>query len=125
MDIWTRNMSAFMRGEAARIAGDPLMVFDWNKAAKLIKDNKPFTASAGLAGDWDCTGGEIYRDGKPIPQDETYVYLASIWATPELEMDGLRQDCYIMEEDLPAEWEEDPAYIYWPKSALDILNDRP
>lgn len=100
------------------------MVFDWNKAARLIAERKPNTASAGLQSDWEYTGGPIYANGQPIPQDETYVYLASTWATPELDMDDDVVDCYIMEDEVPAEWVaggQDYSGIYWPDSARAIL----
>ena len=52
------------------------MVFDWQKAARIIKERKAKTASAGLQGDWEWTGGKILKDGEPINRDETYTYLA-------------------------------------------------
>ena len=116
------TLTAFAMGEANR--GKPHMVFDWNKAASRIVETGAQKASAGLHGDWEYTGGEILRGGKPVPADDTYVYLASTWATPELELDGDVEDCYIMESDVPKSWTEDGtdfAKIYWPKSALKIL----
>ena len=114
------SVAAFAKGQAALAAGSPMMVFDWNKAAQLIRDEKPQVASAGLAGDWSYTGGEIYRDGKPVPEDETYTYLGSLWANPELEMDGLRQDCFLLEENSLG-WDSG---TYWPESALNILKGK-
>jgi hypothetical protein len=70
MDSW----SAFAKGEANR--GKELMVFDWVKAAKLIKERKPIIASAGLCSDWEWTGGTIYENGKPVKKEDTYTYLA-------------------------------------------------
>lgn len=109
------SMMAMMLGEANR--GKPMKVFDWDKAAKLIAERKPDVASAGLQGDWGYTGGEIYADGKPIDQSMTYTYLASTWATPELEMDGERQDCYRMQDETEG-WDSG---TYWPDSAVAIL----
>lgn len=106
------TLAAFAIGEANR--GKTLMVFDWDKAAKLIAERKPVVARAGLRGDWEYTGGEIYREGKPVMDD--YTYLSSTWATPELDMDGEIVDCYLMEYE--AEWDEKTK---WPQSALDIL----
>jgi len=80
------TMSAFIRGKANR--GKELKVFDWVKAARIIKERAAKNASAGLAGDWEWTGGEIFSNGAPVPQDDTYVYLASTWATTELVVDG-------------------------------------
>lgn len=108
-------MSAFMMGQANQ--GKELMVFDWIKAAKRIKEVKPETASAGLAGDWEYTGGDIWGNGKPIPRNETYTYLASTWATPELNMDGEIEDCYKMQSETP-NWDSG---TYWPKEARKII----
>ena len=110
------SMSAFILGEANR--GEEMKVFDWDRAAQIIKDRKPMSAGAGLAGDWEWTGGDIYADGKPIPRDQTYTYLASTWATPELDIDGEIIDCFRMESEVPG-WDSG---TYWPESALAILN---
>jgi hypothetical protein len=107
--------------EAAAMAdlnrGKPMMVFDWDKAARIIRERKATTASAGLAQDWEWTGGEILTDGKPTPEDDTYVYLASNWATPELDIDGEVMPCYRMQDG--SGWD---SKTYWPESALAILN---
>jgi hypothetical protein len=108
---------AFAIGEANR--DKELMVFDWDKAAKLIKERKPKQAAAGLRSDWEYTGGEIYSEGKPIPKEDTYTYLSSTWAVPELDMDGDVVDCFKMQSELP-DWDND---TYWPESALKILSD--
>jgi hypothetical protein len=105
------TLSAFIRGEASR--DKELKVFDWVKAARIIKERAAKSASAGLAGDWEWTGGEILSDGLPIPQGETYVYLASTWATPELSIDGEVMDCYKMQSETPG-WDSD---TYWPEDA--------
>jgi len=70
------TLMAFARGEANRDQEE--MVFDWDKAATLIKDCKPKFAAAGLMGDWEYTGGEIYRNGKI--EDDDYTFLSSTWA---------------------------------------------
>ena len=106
------TMRAFMMGEANR--GKDMMVFDWAKAAELIKEHKASDAAAGLEGDWEWTGGSILSDGKPVPEEDTYVYLASTWATPQLEIDGEYFDCYRMESELP-DWD---AHTYWPPEAI-------
>lgn len=110
------TLRAFAMGEANR--NKPERVFDWVKAAKLIKENKPDSASAGLSGDWEFTGGEIYSDGKPLSCEDSMLFLSSTWATPELEMDGLRQDCWIWKSDSPG-W---GASTFWPEEALAIIN---
>lgn len=113
------TISAFANGMANR--GKEMKVFDWNKAATLIKERNATSASAGLAGDWGWTGGDILRDGKPVPADDTYTYLASTWATPQLDIDGEVIDCYVMESATDG-WD---AGTYWPSSALAILTGVP
>ena len=109
------NMSAFAMGEANR--GKEQKVFDWNKAATLIRNRQPEIASAGLQGDWGYTGGTIWEDGKPVPAEDTYTFLASTWATPELDLDGETMNCYKMQSEVP-DWGSD---TYWPDSALAIV----
>lgn len=111
------TFSAFANGQANR--GKEMMVFDWNKAAKIIKERNAKEASAGLAGDWEYTGGSILSDGKPVPSDDTYTYLASTWAVPELEIDGEFIECYVMEGECGG-WD---ASTYWPDAALKILEE--
>lgn len=109
------TFSAFAKGEANR--GREPMVFDWDKAARLIAEHKPTEASAGLASDWEWTGGTIYRDGKP--DMESYTYLSSTWATPEIVIDGVVHECFVMASQAP-EWGSDTK---WPASALAILGE--
>jgi len=109
------TLSAFIKGEANR--GKPSMVFDWDKAAELIKQHKPTLVSAGLSQDWKWTGGTIYENGKPVL--DSYTYLASTWATPEIEMDGESQDCWKYESETDG-WDSDTK---WPESSLDILKN--
>lgn len=117
------SFAAMAMGMANR--GQPLMVFDWEKAALLIRERQPQVASAGLAQDWEWTGGVIYQNNAPVPADETYVYLASTWATPELSLDGEIIECYRMRDAVPDSWyvdgNDNPANIYWPPVALTIL----
>ena len=96
-------------------SGRKLMVFDWDKAARLIRERKPKCASAGLQRDWEYTGGTIYEDEKPVIN--AYTYLASTWAIPEINLDGDVIECYRMEHEVP-EW---GSKTKWPQSALDIL----
>jgi hypothetical protein len=107
------TFKAFALGEANR--GNEMKVFDWNKAARLIKEQKVNYASAGLSGDWEYTSGNILENGEPNFDD--YTYLASTWATPEIVIDGEFIDCYVMESQ--TEWDSGTK---WPQSALDILN---
>ena len=109
------NMSAFAMGEANR--GKTPMVFDWNMAAKLIKERGAKVARAGLRSDWEWTGGTIWEDGKP--NTESYTYLSSTWATPELELDGELIDCFVMKRE-GVDWHSGTK---WPESALKILSE--
>jgi hypothetical protein len=110
------TMRAFAMGEANR--GREMRVFDWDRAAKLIRDSRPEVASAGLADDWEYTGGAIYRDGAPVPVHDTYVFLASTWAAPELDLDDEVTECWRYESETPG-WDQN---TYWPESALAILS---
>jgi hypothetical protein len=107
------TLTAFAMGRAT--AGRELMVFDWEKAARLIVERKPEVASAGLCSDWKWTGGEIWRDGVPVT--DSYTYLASTWAVPELDLDGDVVECFRMESECPT-WNSDTK---WPESALAIV----
>lgn len=108
------TFDAFARGAASR--GRERKVFDWDKAARLIAERRPREAAAGLASDWEWTGGTIYENGAAT--SDHYTYLASTWATPELDLDGDVIDCFRMETETPG-WDEDTK---WPESALAILN---
>lgn len=110
------TLSAFARGRAAE--GKPQRVFDWEKAAQRIREVQPSVARAGLESDWEWTGGTIYEDGKPIT--ESYTFLSSNWATPELELDGDLEPCWRYESGTPG-WDADTK---WPETALAILNAR-
>lgn len=108
------SLFAFAMGQIHK--NDRSKVFDWIKAARLIRLRLPKVASAGLAGDWEYTSGEIYRDGAPIPADETYTYLSSNWALPELDIDGEVIDCWVWRDETT--WD---AHTYWPPEALEEL----
>lgn len=111
------TMRAFMMGEANR--GKDMMVFDWDRAARMIVDSGFKDASAGLAGDWEYTGGPILRDGKIVDKDNTYTFLSSTWATPQIDIEGVIYECYRMEHEVP-DWN---AKTYWPESARKILEN--
>lgn len=115
------TLGAFAMGEAARKAGNGQRIFDWNKAAKIIKERNAEYAEAGLSGDWEYTGGTILDDGKPVLRENSYTYLSSNWATPQLQIDGETIDCFIHDNENPDNWD---AHTFWPKSALVILNDK-
>lgn len=91
-----------------------LMVFDWDKAARIIKERGATRACAGLHEDYGWTGGIILEDG--VIKRNSYTFLASTWATPTLYVGGEEIPCYVMESE--TEWNEDTK---WPESAVKIL----
>lgn len=93
-----------------------MLVFDWDKAAQIIKEKKPKKADAGLIEDWFWTGGTIYEDGSPVM--DMPPYLASDWATPVLDLGDITIKCFREIEDSPG-WD---ANTLWPSSAIEILN---
>ena len=115
------TLSAFVMGEVNR--DKPLRVFDWDKAARILRERNATFADAGLEGDWEYTGGAIPKNGDPVPAEETYTYLASTWATPILDIDGEEIACWRYDYETPGydpasghgEWD---AATYWPESAL-------
>lgn len=108
---------AFTMGELNR--GKEEMVFNWDKAAKIIREKQARYAYAGLQHDLEYTGGCIYDDGMPITNE--YTFLASTWATPVLILDDEAEEipCYIMQS--KTDWDEKTK---WPESSLDILNGK-
>lgn len=106
------SLSAMARGQASK--GRPLKVFDWKRAAEIIRDENPDYCEAGLAGDMEWTAGTIYANGKII--DDSYTYLASTWATPVIVVDGDERDCFVMEPD--TDWDSGTK---WPDEARAIL----
>ena len=112
------TMAAFAMGFANR--GNEPMVFDWDKAAELIKEKGIRNAGAGLRGDYGNTAGDILSDGEPVMDD--YTFLASTWATPMLLIygdDGWYSEeilCYVMKS--MTAWKHDTKCT---KSALAIL----
>lgn len=111
------TMQAFAMGEMNR--GKEMMVFDWEKAARLIIEHRPSVAQAGLQSDWGYTGGVIYQEGEPFM--EGGAYLGSTWATPELDLDGDIVPCYRMQSETPG-WSTGTC---WPDEALAIINSQP
>jgi hypothetical protein len=95
--------------------GNKLRVFDWDRAAQLIRKRKPNKAYAGLGLDWEYTGGLIFSQGEPVKN--SYTYLSSNWAIPELDMDNEIIECWKYENETDG-WDSDTK---WPESALKIL----
>lgn len=69
-----------------RLGGDKYKVFDWDKAAEIIKEavkkDPKVVAEAGLQRDWEHTAGIIFEEGEPVLY--SYTYLRSNWAVPTL-----------------------------------------
>jgi hypothetical protein len=99
----------------------PMMVFDWIKAAEIIRDRLLLgtlkEAAAGLQSDWEWTGGLIFSKRSIVPRDETYTFLSSNWAKPELRVDNEVLECFCLRDKKP-EW---GSGTYWPPEALEIL----
>lgn len=104
---------AFAMGEAHK--NDPLMVFDWDKAAHILSERMPDKAFAGLEGDFEYTGGIIWLSGEPYMRD--YTYLASTWAKPLLVIGDEEIECWMYQRDSP-DWGADTK---WPKSARETV----
>lgn len=98
-------------------------VFDWDKAARILSEKKPYQAWAGLGGDFCNTGDVIYQEGNVVTDSDTY--LSSYWATPTLLLMGEDDFAFEEGESIPcwkykdeSEWD---ASTTWPKSSIDIL----
>ena len=102
--------------------GQEPKVFDWDLAAKLIRETGATIAEAGLTEDWFWTGGTIF-DGAPVSGDFG-PYLASTWATPVIRLirqDGFdERECWRMKSATPG-WD---ANTRWPASAIAALNTK-
>ena len=109
--------------KAAKGAGVKRKVFDWAKAARIIAERQPDAADGGLKEDWFGTAATIYAAGEIVRGNP---YLVSLWATPVLvlafvDADPVEVECWIMEDEVPAEW--NPAglplsLLIWPSAAL-------
>ena len=107
------TLEAYARSQSSQ--GNRLRVFDWEKAARLILEKNPKEASAGLRGDWEWTGGTIYSNGKP--DMDSYTFLGSTWAIPEIDIDGQVEECWRYKDETPG-W---GSKTKWPESAILIL----
>lgn len=99
------TMSAMMRGLASR--DNELRVFDWEKAAMLIKKHNAKDVDAGLEEDWFWTAAPILENGEML--EDCGAYLASTWATPVIKIDGEKISCYKMKSKTP-NWDADTRY---------------
>jgi len=110
------GMEAYYRGQAARARGDPVKVFDWEKAAMIITTEPEMEYTASLIEDYSSTAGEIWnRDG--IVNE--YTYLESVWATPSLNDDP----CWKYSDELKSIGKNWNFETKWPPEAIKILVD--
>lgn len=107
------TIMAFAMGELHR--HDPLMVFDWDKAARILVERNPDEALAGLQDDYEYTAGVIWRKGMPVRNE--YTYLASTWAHPMLIIGDEEIECWRYKSEAP-DWGSETK---WPQSALRIV----
>lgn len=91
-------------------------VFDWDKAAKIIKESGCTEAEAGLIEDWFWTAIDIFKGGQPVCSE--WGWLASYWATPVIKIGNTYHECYTQQENSDFD-----AHTRWPESALKILNE--
>lgn len=64
---------------------------DWIKVQKIVDDHPDSVVYAGLMEDWNNTSGLIFAKGKYY---DGYVYGASVWATPIVDVDGEEIECW-------------------------------
>lgn len=68
---------------------------DWEKVKQIIETHQNAIIYAGLREDWNNTSGLIYARGKYY---NGYVYGASCWATPIVDVDGAEIECWTAEK---------------------------
>ena len=100
-----------------------LKVFDWDKAARIIKANGYKDVRAGLSEDWFWTGGGILEDGNIVDEELFRCWVHSPWDTPVIRVyseDG--EKCHT---EYPCFRETSDDYIpeHWPESARKILEE--
>ena len=110
------GMVAFALAQANK--GGVGKVFDWDKAASIIKERKAERAMAGLAEDWFWTADVIYEDYKPFL--DAGPYLASLWATPVIILDDDDEGIECWRRMDTCDW---TSGTVWPRSALAKLKE--
>ena len=93
------------------------MVFDWDKAARLIKKRNAKFAYAGLEEDWVDTSGVIWDSSKGGIVRNKKLFLASTWTKPIIEVNWSKYRCYRRKSKTPG-WDE---LTVWPDSAMAIV----
>lgn len=95
---------------ASAIATKPIgeiKYMDWNKVKEIIEKNPDSVIYAGLMEDWNNTSGLIFAKGNYY---DGYVYGASSWATPIVDIDGEEIECWTNTR--AEEGAEKPKWLY-------------
>lgn len=90
---------------ATKPVGD-MKYMDWEKVKKTVEEHPDSVIYAGLMEDRNNTSGLIYARGKFY---NGYVYGASCWATPIVDVDGEEIECWTNDKtkgssDIPNWW---------------------
>lgn len=111
------------------------MIFDWNKAATILKNTGVSEAYAKINTYKNPSTVLIYKDSKPVFNDCSSLF--SNWAVPCLVINTLicsddsesadivnleLEECWLIKSDIPVDWGTQYRQICWPKSALNILS---
>lgn len=97
MKGYTDFVSGFF-GPSAIAGSNPIgkmRYMDWEKVKEIIETHQNAIIYAGLREDWNNTSGLIYAKGKYY---NGYVFGASSWATPIVDVDGVEIECWTTEE---------------------------
>lgn len=68
---------------------------DWKKVQQIVDENPNSVIYAGLQEDWNNTSGLVFARGEYY---DGYVYGASSWATPIVDVDGEEIECWTYEK---------------------------
>lgn len=96
MKGYTDFVSGFFGASA--VATKPIgkmKYMDWDKVQKIVNENPNSVIYAGLMEDWNNTSGLIFAKGNYY---RGYVYGASVWATPIVDVDGEEIECWTYKE---------------------------
>lgn len=100
----------------------PVRIFNWDEAARRIKQANARSVIAGILEDPDNTAGLIFDREIPVMErvsgTMTFTVLGSVWGKPAMMIDNESpKECWILQSE--TEW---TPQTKWPQSALDILN---
>lgn len=96
MKGYTNFAMGFLGAEAiATKPLDKMKYMDWKKVQQIVDEHPNSVIHAGLMEDWNCTSGLIFAKGEYY---DGYVYGASIWATPIVDVDGEEIECWTYEK---------------------------